>query len=285
MKVIGIVGLTASGKSALAARLLETGQFCVINADSQQVYNYLPSLSNIPSDLTNHFLYKFLEYSEEKPKFSTANWAQMAHETIEFINKMGKIPLLIGGTSMYFKILQDGLVDIQTISDHISTQVKLMDIYTLQEISKTKFTDRRRLEKAAGVFLETGKYIWEFYDNVQQLEVKQFQLPNMKLYAIMPQVAQIWENIDERLHSTIGNMIQEVAEFGLDKQIDMIGYAEIGRFLSHEVDLTKLHELIVFKTRQYAKRQRTYIKNCLQIEHVFENTQDLYDKIIASLNN
>ena len=116
-KIILISGPTASGKSNFAINLAKKVKGEIINADSMQVYKEFKVLTTRPTRLEQkkikHHLYGFLTI---KRKFSTGQWLKLASKKIKEIKDKNKIPILVGGTGLYFKALADGLVKIPKIS-------------------------------------------------------------------------------------------------------------------------------------------------------------------------
>ena len=116
-KIILISGPTASGKSGFAVNLAKKINGEIINADSMQVYKEVKILTARPSKKDQrqiqHHLYGFISV---KRKFSTGQWLKHASKKINEIRKKNKVPILVGGTGLYFRALIDGLVKIPKIS-------------------------------------------------------------------------------------------------------------------------------------------------------------------------
>ena len=116
-KIILISGPTASGKSSFAVNLAKKINGEIINADSMQVYKEVKILTARPTikdqKKIKHHLYGFVSV---KRKFSTGQWLKHASKKINEIRKKNKVPILVGGTGLYFRALIDGLVKIPKIS-------------------------------------------------------------------------------------------------------------------------------------------------------------------------
>ena len=115
--IVLLAGPTASGKSKLAIKLSKVLNGEIVNADSMQVYKELRILTSRPSSSDvkkiKHHLYGFISV---KQNFSTGIWLNIVTKKIKSILKKGKIPILVGGTGLYFKALLDGLVKIPSLS-------------------------------------------------------------------------------------------------------------------------------------------------------------------------
>ena len=135
-KIILISGPTASGKSIFAIKLAKKINGEIINADSMQVYKELKILSARPSikdyQKIKHYLFGFRGV---KKKFSTGDWLKLANQKVLEIKKRKKVPILVGGTGLYFKTLTEGLVSIPNIP--IKFREKVRSLY--KKIGGEKF--------------------------------------------------------------------------------------------------------------------------------------------------
>ena len=126
-KIILISGPTASGKSSFAVRLAQNINGEIINADSMQIYKQLKILTARPSkkDQKNikHHLYGTVDV---KKIFSTGHWLKHAIKKIYEIRKRKKIPILVGGTGLYFQSLVNGLVKIPNIPIRLRNKIRLL---------------------------------------------------------------------------------------------------------------------------------------------------------------
>ena len=135
-KIILIYGPTASGKSDFAIKLAKKIKGEIINADSMQVYKELKILTARPlkNDLKKikHHLYGF---QNSKIDFSTGDWLKIAIKKINEIRNKEKIPILVGGTGLYFKALTEGLVEITAIPNKFRNKIRLLQ----KSIGQEKF--------------------------------------------------------------------------------------------------------------------------------------------------
>ena len=126
-KIILIYGPTASGKSDFAIKLAKKIKGEIINADSMQVYKELKILTARPlkNDLKKikHHLYGF---QNSKIDFSTGDWLKIVIKKINEIRNKKKIPILVGGTGLYFKALTEGLVEITAIPNKFRNKIRLL---------------------------------------------------------------------------------------------------------------------------------------------------------------
>ena len=276
-KIILISGPTASGKSNFAIKLAKKVKGEIINADSMQVYKELRILTARPhqKDYQNikHHLYGF---QSVRKKFSTGEWLKLASVKINTIKKRNKIPILVGGTGLYFKALTDGLVKIPNIPIKFRNKIRALQ----KKLDQKKFfkklikldpliydkinpTDVQRSIRAYEVKSYTGKSLIEWFKNTKSNFTDD---DFVKIYIDFPR-PDLLDRISKRVNKMFKQgAINEVKKYlklkiGRDKTSSkVIGINEIRDFLSKKTDLSEVKEKITVKTRQYAKRQSTWAR-------------------------
>ena len=289
-KIILLAGPTASGKTKIAIKLAKRINGEIINADSMQVYKDFQILSSRPSKnelrLAKHHLYGF---QSSGAVFSTGKWLKLASDKINQIVKKGKVPILVGGTGLYFKAITDGISKIPNIkfSDrnsirNLHTKIGQKEFYKklikLDPISKNKISpsDTQRTLRAYEVKKFTKKSIYQWAKKTKPL-FKNFVFN--KFFINTPK-NQLLKNIELRTKSMIEKKcINEVIKFKkkrLKKSLSpnkIIGVQEIQRFLSGDLDQKNLVELMNIKTRQYAKRQKTWSRAHMSDWHMIYSSK------------
>ena len=276
-KIILIYGPTASGKSKFSIKLAKKIKGEIINADSMQVYKELKILTARPLknnfQKIKHHLYGF---KNSKKNFSTGEWLKTATKKIYEIQKRGNVPILVGGTGLYFKALTEGLVVIPSIPYKFRNKIRLLQKSIGQEkfykkllridpaiTNHVKPTDIHRSIRAYEVKLFTKKSIIEWYKNTKSnFEKKDF----FKLYIDYPR-SELIEKINLRTKEMLNKgAIPEVKNFlklriSKNKSISKaIGVTEIKDFIKKRIMKDEVIEKISIKTRQYAKRQVTWAR-------------------------
>ena len=276
-KIILIAGPTASGKSKFAIKLAKKINGEIINADSMQVYKELKILSARPSfkDYQNikHHLYGF---HNVRNNFSTGDWLKLSIRKITEIKKRKKIPILVGGTGLYFNAIIKGLVKIPNIPiryrgkirelhKNLGQKIFYKKLLELDPKSKNKInsTDSQRSIRAYEVKKFTNKSLHDWYQNTSSVyKDKDF----FKIYINFPR-DQLISKITSRTEKMIKmGAIREVQNFvklkvKKDKSVNKaIGISEIKEYLNDEKKLDEIKEKISIKTRQYAKRQSTWAR-------------------------
>ena len=223
-KIILLAGPTASGKTRLAIHLAKKIHGEIINADSMQVYKDFEVLSSRPSGselrLANHHLYGF---QSSRVIFSTGKWLKLAKSTIHKIITKGKVPILVGGTGLYFKAITDGISKIPNIKSSDRNKIRNLHnkigqkkfyekLIKLDPVSKNKIssTDTQRSLRAYEVKKYTKKSIYDWAKKTKPLFAKY----NIKKFFINTPKNQLLKNIELRTNSMIKNKcIEEVMKF------------------------------------------------------------------------
>ena len=180
IKIILIYGPTASGKSKFAIKLAKKINGEIINADSMQVYKQLKILSARPSQKEyqniKHHLYGFQDVSKN---FSTGDWLKLVNKKILSIKKRKKVPILVGGTGLYFKALTNGLINIPNIPNKLNkvrsfhaklgpnkffSKIEKLDPLVLGKIEPS---DTQRVIRTYEVITFTNKSIYNWFNDTK----------------------------------------------------------------------------------------------------------------------
>ena len=276
-KIILIAGPTASGKSEFAIKIAKKINGEIINADSMQVYKQLKILTARPTQKSQkqikHHLYGFQNVAK---KFSTGVWLKLAIKKIKEIRKKNKVPILVGGTGLYFKALTDGLVKIPNIPLKIRNEARYMQKKIGQEnfykklikldslaVNQIYPNDVQRTIRAYEIKKYTKISMYKWFKKTKQFFNKDVFL---KFYIDFNR-----EKLIERINSRVEKMfkngaIKEVQRFNkliIKKENSankVIGIQEISKYLNGEIGLLEAKKQILIKTRQYAKRQTTWAR-------------------------
>tara|TARA_Y100001970_G_C14079088_1_gene773665 strand:- start:192 stop:1103 length:912 start_codon:yes stop_codon:yes gene_type:complete len=275
-KIILISGPTASGKSSFAIKLAKKIKGEIINADSMQVYKELKILTARPNSRERkqikHHLYGFLSV---RKKFSTGQWLKLTFKIIKEIQKRNKIPILVGGTGLYFKAIIDGLVKIPKVT--MKNRKIIINIH--KKLGQAKFykklikldpkiiefvnpNDVQRSIRAYEVKKYTKKSLLDWYKDTRSLFGKD---DFIKIYVDCPRDL-LLSRIKIRAKKMLPEGVKEVKRLiGIkvpqsNSSTKIIGIAEIKKLLEKKLNKDQAIELIVIKTRQYAKRQATWAR-------------------------
>lgn len=283
--VVFLMGPTASGKTQLAIELFQTGKFEIISVDSAMIYTQMDIGSAKPSDkelvLAPHHL---IDFVDPKQSYSAAQFRHDAKALIKEIHQRGKVPLLTGGTMLYFKALKDGLAQLpqadEQVRNALKVQLEQQGIEALHQrlqqidpitAERLHSNDTQRILRALEVFELSHKPLSTWHAE-QALK----GLPNPLLsIALAPQDRSI---LHQRIATRFNQMIEqglldEVAnlyyrgDLSLDNpSMKSVGYRQIWQYMEGELKLSEAIEKSIIATRQLAKRQLTWLRRWPNIE-------------------
>jgi tRNA dimethylallyltransferase len=284
--VLVVAGPTASGKSALAARLARDFGGVVINADSMQVYRDLPILSAQPNEAAKaavpHRLYGFLALDDV---CSAERWATLARQEIDAAHGAGKLPILCGGTGLYLRALMQGFSPIPDVPDDVRQAARdlMAEIGSpaLRErlaagdpasAARLHANDRQRIARAWEVLQATGRPISEW----QALPPAAPGDLRFLTFVLLPERAALYQACDERFRAMLAaGALEEVCKalalypdlYRPDRTPPEGGAKALGFWglARHAWDGSAVSEETVAaaqqQTRNYAKRQGTWFRN------------------------
>lgn len=279
--VLCICGPTASGKSAMGIDIARQYDGEIINADSVQVYKELDILSARPNSdelkTVPHHLYGCLPVSES---CDAQKWRALAESKIRDCQERGKLPILVGGTGLYFKGLFEGFSPIPDVPTEIFEAGKQRH----QEVGGDEFRaeiaqfdpklaerlpagDTQRLVRGWTVYHATGKPL-----SLWQQEPLSGAPSNMKFRAavLLPPREELYQRCDLRFDKMIaaGGIAEAEALLAADYSMDLpalraVGVRDLLFYLKGQVDWDEAVRLCKQATRRYAKRQMTWFRNQL----------------------
>lgn len=264
-----IAGATASGKSALAMEIATRFGGRIINADALQVYEGWRILTARPAAQDEarvaHCLYGHVDF---EATYSVGAWLR----DLAPILYKGPRPIIVGGTGLYFRALTEGLAEIPAVpadtraeADHISHAALLRDLEAHDPVICTRIDtqNRARVQRAWEVWRATGRPLSDW-----QAETPAPLLPLGQVVAIKMIAAPEWLNfrITERFHMMMAQGALEEARAALPRwpnaggAAKAIGAPELIAHLRGEMSLDAAIEAAITASRQYAKRQRTWLR-------------------------
>lgn len=273
-----IAGPTASGKSALALTLAERFGGTVINADAMQVYRELRVLTARPAaddeSRAPHALYGHVPGSEA---YSAARYAIEAREAIAASQSAGRIPIVVGGTGLYFKALTEGLSPIPGIPEHIRTRWRQAAVEhgaaALHAIlrdrdpamaARIEPTDPQRIVRALEVLEATGSSLARWQEVPGEPVV---DLAQSTAVVVSPPREELKRRCDDRFDAMMEEgAVEEVrALMQLGLAVDLpvmraLGVRPLIDLLQGRMIAEAAAEAAKAETRQYTKRQLTWLK-------------------------
>jgi tRNA dimethylallyltransferase len=272
-----IAGPTASGKSARAIALAEAENGTVINADASQVYRDLRILSARPSaEEEARVPHRLFGYRDGAFACSAADWAADAKAAIDMVLAEGRLPVLVGGTGLYIRTLLDGIAPVPEIDPGIRTLVRRLTaaeshvaLAKEDAVSASRLhpNDTARLHRALEVVRSTGKPIAAWRESrVGGIAAS----VRIELETIVTSVAELYARCDARVDQMMQMGALGEVETLRDRRLDpslpvmrAIGVSQLIQYLEGKAPLEDAVSAIKQATRNYAKRQRTWLRHQL----------------------
>jgi len=292
IKLIVILGPTASGKTELAIKLAKNFNGEIVNADSRQVYKGMDIGTAKPTKKEMRGVpHHLLDVASPKRKFTVAQYRKLALKAIERIQKKGKIPFLVGGTWFYIRAVVDGLVIPKVPPDwKLRKKLEKKSPQELYEILKKLDPERaktiekenkRRLIRAIEICKKIGK--------VPPLKFNPLPYPVLMI-GIKRAKKELMERIRKRFFEWLKRgLILEVIKLqkmGVSfKRIEEFGmhYREIARYLQRKISEKEMIENSIREIQNYAKKQMNWFKKDKRIKWIrnYKEAKELIKKFLT----
>lgn len=290
-QAIFLMGPTAAGKSALALALSEHLPIEIISVDSAMIYRGMDigtgkpgaeEMAKVPHHLVN--------IRDPKEAYSAAEFAKDALKHMKAITSRGHIPVLVGGTLLYFRALQEGLSSLPSADPSIREallkkagergwaalhqQLTAIDPQTAARIHPN---DPQRIQRALEVYEITGKPMSSFFTSTPKTSMQNYHL---KAFALAPTERQeLHQRIELRFyHMLEQGLIAEVETLFKRGDLNLelpsmraVGYRQIWEYLSGAYSYQQMISRAIAATRQLAKRQLTWLRSLSYIEWLPNN--------------
>lgn len=300
------MGPTASGKSAIAIKIAQCFPVEIISVDSAQIYRYMDIGSAKPDQgIQESVPHHLIDLINPYESYSAARFRSDALIAMQAIVARGRIPLLVGGTMMYFKVLSDGLAELPSADKHLRDQLeqtarsegllalhsrlKLLDPVTAAGIQPS---DSQRIQRALEVCYLTGKPMSVLLAQAQEDKWRSYFPYQVINIALLPSDRTI-------LHDHIAQRFDRMLAMGLVEELsgirqkfpvtaDMpamrcVGYRQAWCYLDNQINLARMREMGVIATRQLAKRQLTWLRSMHDIQSFDCLASDLSSQVIDHL--
>lgn len=300
--VFCLMGPTASGKTGLACELISHVPFEIISVDSAMIYRGMTigTAKPSPKELLSapHHL---IDIKNPDETYSAAQFCTDANELCTQIIAKGKIPLLVGGTMMYFNALQKGLSVLPEANEAIRSQLENEAMQQGWEVLHQRLTkidpvaaarihahDTQRIQRALEVYYISGVTLSSFL--AEQKQSAAYQFVNIALFP--EQRSWLHERIAQRFDQMLAEgFIEEVQhlqeQWRLHRSLPSmrsVGYRQVLEYLQGDYDVQTLREKGIAATRQLAKRQLTWLRHWNDVLYYDSQKSTFTNEIMAKIN-
>lgn len=309
-RAIFIMGPTASGKTDLAVALHRHLPVEIINVDSAQIYRGMDIGTAKPDKQTLQIApHRLMSFCDPAESYSAAQFAIDARREMTEITANNKVPLLVGGTMLYFKVLLEGLAQLPKADTKIRNQIQQQadsegwpslhrELQKIDPVAASRLhpNHSQRIQRAIEVYRITGTPLSELQ---KQSKTGLDNVYDIKQFALVAQDRSL-------LHQRIEKRLQIMMKLGFENEVKAlyqrgdldaskpairsVGYRQLWDYFEGHCSLSEAQELAVIATRQLAKRQQTWLRswsNAQQVlvdgENGYYNTDDLCKTFLKTL--
>ena len=280
-KIITLIGPTACNKTSTAVHLVKKFPISIIGVDSVQIYKrFNIGSAKPPKEILEKYKHHLVDSVDPENIFSVKDFYDQAYRIVLQAHSNNRIPLLVGGTMMYFNALFKGINDIpegnEAIREELQKELDKKGVDKLfndlkeidPESAKTiKENDKQRIMRALEVFKISGKRISDLKKEDAENIFEEFEFINIGIFPSDRDILQvrIQERIVEMINMGLTKEAHEIIK--LEKiaknhpALNSINYKEAIQVINGELDSSKLEERCVISTRQLVKRQLTWMRS------------------------
>ena len=299
---VSIMGPTGTGKTDLAVELVSRFPFEIISVDSALVYRGMDIGTAKPEkEILEKAPHRLINIIDPDDVYSAASFRKDALKEMEAITSAGKIPLLVGGTGLYFRALLNGISELPEADPVIREMLekeaadkgwKAMHerLTSIDPVAAARIhsNDSQRIERALEVYEITGKPITSFFENDSGA------CPYNMINVILEPEDRSW------LHKRLAKRFDQMMEQGIvdetrsiqqrfdlkaeDPSMRLVGYRQVLQHLAGDLDEKAMVEKAVIATRQLAKRQLTWFRSTKNVERILIDKSPPLNEILQLLN-
>lgn len=277
--IVCLMGPTASGKTQLAVELVKRFPFEIVSVDSAMIYQHMDIGTAKPeAEILAQAPHRLISICDPSEAYSAARFCEDALCEIKAIQSQNKIPLLVGGTMMYFRALQQGIASMPSadsaLRQHLSAEAERMGWPALHKrleqvdpivAARVHPHDSQRIQRALEVFMISGKPLSRW----QSEELKGESMMKILSIAIAPcDRAILHQRIHDRfMHMLETGFVEEVKRLYQRGDLTLslpamraVGYRQVCEYLEGKLRYEQMCERGIIATRQLAKRQLTWLR-------------------------
>lgn len=302
LPVVAIIGPTAAGKTALACRLADVRPVRLISVDSAMIYREMNIGTGKPTqEEQQRYPHHLIDVVDPSESFSAARFCEMALSEIATAHQQRQLPILVGGTMLYFKALFHGLAALPDADPAVRAQ---LDLRCEQEGLAVLHAELARVDPAAGlrihpndpqrilraleVYYLSGKPISDFFADTRTA----FDYPLTQI-AVLPETRQ-------HLHQPIADRFDAMLRAGLEAEVQQlrlrgdlhpdvpsircVGYRQMWDYLDGQCDWATMREQAISATRGLAKRQFTWLREWPVDLRVTDGREESFAHVLKRLS-
>jgi tRNA dimethylallyltransferase len=300
---ICLMGPTASGKTALAIELVQRLPLEIVSVDSAQIYKTMDIGTGKPDAKTLTLApHRLIDLLDPLESYSAARFCEDARREMASIRAAGKVPLLVGGTMLYFKALRDGLASMPAADERVRADILNQasaegwaaihtELAAVDPIAASRIhpNDPQRLQRALEVFRVSGRSLSDW-------QAMQSPLPDGGDAFVFLSIQPVDRSV---LHQRIERRFRQMLEEGLVGEVEAlfargdlgpelpsirsVGYRQVWQYLSREIGFDGMVERGVIATRQLAKRQITWLRGWPSLQNFDSDDKNLIDGVLRSI--
>lgn len=304
---ICLLGPTASGKTDLAIEIVQRLPCEIISVDSAQIYKEMDIGTGKPdAETLAKAPHRLIDFLDPATAYSASQFRNDALREMEAVRDAGKIPLLVGGTMLYFRALRDGLAEMPASDAQVReeivakagregwsavhAQLAAVDPESAQRIHPN---DPQRLQRALEIYLVSGKTMTAHHQQEDSAQAAA-ELPfDLHFFAIQPRDRAV-------LHNKIALRFERMIEQGLVAEVERlfargdldlsmpsmraVGYRQTWRYIAGELPFDAMVEQGIIATRQLAKRQITWMRSWENLKNFDSEDSETLDLLLNSIS-
>ena len=301
--IICLMGPTASGKTALSLRLAKDLNAEIISVDSAMVYRGFDIGTAKPSrELQKEVPHHLIDICNPTDPYSVAQFLKDANHAITSVLARNKLPLLVGGTMLYFNALQKGLAPLPGANEQVRKQLteeaeqigwqgmhEKLAVIDSESANRIYSTDSQRIQRALEVYLLTG-------NTLSSLWQATFDEPKYSFVNIA-----LWPEDRQLLHDRIALRFKDMLAAGFLEEVEQlfnrgdlhpdlpairsVGYRQTWEYLQGNHTYEEMENKAIAATRQLAKRQLTWLRHFRPITYFESSDSLLTEKLLQHLKN
>jgi len=299
---IFLMGPTASGKTDLAVRLVQSFSCEIISVDSALIYKGMDIGTAKPdADVLALAPHRLINIIDPAESYSVASFCHDALREMDAITRQGKVPLLVGGTMMYYRALFQGLSELPSADEAVRKQIedeaasygwpalhsRLVKIDP-ESALRIHPNDPQRLQRALEVYEITGKTLTQHFKEQGQ---KEFPYNTVQLAIAPAERSVLHRRIEARFNQMLEqgfiNEVEGLIARG-DMHLDLpsmrsVGYRQALKYLMGDYTYNEMSDKAIVATRQLAKRQLTWLRSNTVVNWYESVDTGLFDKILKKL--